>query len=289
MPEADQITSEQHEAPVDTGSQPTDWKSSLPDEIRGKFDKFDDVGSLATSYDQLERMVGNSIRPPSEEAGAEDWNKFRSKVMEKDPALLALPDDPESELWNEVYAKLGRPEEPTGYAAPELEGLQIPEERLSFLQNAAYEAGIGGKQFEKVIGKVLEADAQMLQQQEEQRQEGLKSLNSEWGMAYDSKVERAGKVAEATGAPKELLDAVQNGSANAATLKWLDSLADSLGSEDAVVSQQFANGSNAMTPDEAMSRADEIFAKIQNMSPSDPQYKGLVKRRADYIGIANRK
>jgi len=288
MSEEAQVTSGTPDAAAAAAAIPN-WKDSLPEDLRGGMDKFNDVADLATSYSQLEKKIGSSIRPPSEEAGPEDWEKFRKSVMEKDPSLLALPDDPDSEVWDTVYKQLGRPEEASGYTIPEIEGLDISDDRLNFIREAAHKAGVGGRQFESVIGQILQADAEVMSGRESERLAGLEALHNEWGMAYDDKVARASKIAEATGAPKKLVEALSAGKADAATLKWLDSLGGSLGKEDAQIASQFGGSSDRMTPDEALARASEIMTKLDSMPPSDPAYQGLVKKRVENMRIANSK
>ena len=81
---------------------PTDWRASLPQEIRDlpTFGKFKAVSSLAQSYAELERWKGQS-----------------GKVA------IPAPDSP-PEAWGEVFKAIGRPDDPAGYDLKAPEGVQ---------------------------------------------------------------------------------------------------------------------------------------------------------------------
>ena len=68
-----------------------DWREALPQELRGEksLASFKDVGTLAKSYVEAQKLVGGSIRIPGADAKPEEWGA--------------------------VYDKLGRPSKPEGY------------------------------------------------------------------------------------------------------------------------------------------------------------------------------
>ena len=66
---------------------PDDVVQTFPEEIRGEatLQKFNDVGAIAKSYIELEKMNGNSIRLPAKDAKPEDLQKWRD---EQGPKLM---------------------------------------------------------------------------------------------------------------------------------------------------------------------------------------------------------
>ena len=70
----------------------SDWRTSIPEEIRGhkSLEHIQDVGALAKSYVNAQSMIGaDKVAIPGKHATDEDWG--------------------------EVYRRLGRPDTPDGY------------------------------------------------------------------------------------------------------------------------------------------------------------------------------
>ena len=66
------LNNAQTSEPVST-PEPVDFRSSLPEDLREEASLADikDVGSLAKSYVNAQRMLGSSIRIPGQDAGEE--------------------------------------------------------------------------------------------------------------------------------------------------------------------------------------------------------------------------
>ena len=94
-------------------------------------------------------------------------------------------------------------------------------------------------------------------------------------------------MAELTDAPGPLVDAIKNGGADAATLRWLDSLTSSLGGETAEMIKQGPAGSDKLTKEEARARADEIYNTMMELPPGDARYQQLMEKRVKYIKMAS--
>lgn len=83
-----------------------DWRSGLSDELKGEksLEDFKDIGGLAKSYVEAQKMIGTSIRIPSEDATPEEWEAFHVKLGKPDTVEaygFVKPDLPEGVDWNE--------------------------------------------------------------------------------------------------------------------------------------------------------------------------------------------
>ncbi len=233
---------------------------------------FKDVNGLAKAFLDTKSLVGQSLRVPSKEAGEEDIKKFHEQLMEKVPGLIPAPDITDDEQVAMLMKKLGMPEDIDGYEVPEIDGIDLPDDRIKFMKEVAMNSNLTKNQFKKLSELMLSADKESITEAQTRIQQEIEGLRSEWGAAFESKYSKAIKMAEVTGAPKELVQLLVEKKAPVETVKWLDSLVGSLGSEDFQMAVQDA-GDGGITPSEARERANELRNKIHNMSPSDPSYK----------------
>lgn len=148
------------------GGAPADWRSGLPEDIRGApaLKDIRDVGSLAKSYLHAASMVG---------ADKAD--------------LLRIPR--EGDIPAEVWNRLGRPEAPDGY------GLKIdavPAEVLGSFSQIAHAAGLTKGQAEKVAGFYAESLAATSAAREAEQakayEANIATLRREWGPSYDDNI-----------------------------------------------------------------------------------------------------
>jgi len=260
------------------------WRDSLPDTMQGATALQDvkSVESLAQQFIDQGKHLGNAIRIPGEDATTEDQQAFRQRLLDKNIGLMHTPDLTDDDAMGAIYDTLGRPKEATEYHRPEK---GIDDARFTMIADLAHKAGISNKQFESVIGNIVAADNESLDASIAERETGLTELRSEWSTAYDSKIARAGKMAELTKAPQGLIDAIKAGSVDAGTLKWLDSMSESLGGENSEMISQVNDAQTGITKEEARERAGEIMRTIGDMPQSDPRYQGLLEKRLKFIEI----
>ena len=248
------------------GGQPpqeqSSWLDSLPEDLKVNpaLKDFKDTASLAKSFIDTQAHVGNSIRIPGEDAGDEDRKAFYDKLVAKAPNLMLKPDFDNADQSKEFYRSLGMPEQSSGYEMPQIEGVDFPEDRANFLREVAHENGITSKQFKSFMEKAIQADLQADQANVQAREAGLKSLKQEWGMAYDDRVDIASKIADATGAPDSLKNAIREGAVGADTYKWLYQISQQLGTETMNLANQGDAAKNVrLTPSEASAQINEIM------------------------------
>ena len=165
----------------------TSWKEAISEEFRQdpNIEKFTEIDALAKSYINATRMIGQD--------------------------KVAVPNKNSTEdQWNEVYAKLGRPDTPEKYVLNvKSDVVNMDEGAIKNFAEHSHKLGLNNKQAEGILdfyknnmeGSLQQAkiDTETAQAQSEQQ------LRSEWGRDFDSKVQQAGAIAKANINP-EVLD-----------------------------------------------------------------------------------
>lgn len=162
------------------------WYDSLPQDMREdqNITKFDSVESLSKSWLNAQRMIGADKIP--------------------------MPQTDED--WGNVYARLGRPEDITGYEVSAPEGVELNAELQESFLTKAHEIGLSNKQVQEISAWQF-AQSQAGQDasntaDESALNEKVTALKSEWGQAFDQNAGIAQRaIAEfATDADKDFLN-----------------------------------------------------------------------------------
>jgi len=123
---------------------PEEVVQSFPEEIRqdASWQKFDDVGGIAKSYVEIQKMAGRSIAIPDEKAAPEDLEKWKSEHLPK-LASRGIIDLPPSKVED--------------YKLPTIEGYaQDKAVTDSFIKDVA----LANKMTPKQVEAVMKFDAQ---------------------------------------------------------------------------------------------------------------------------------
>ena len=222
----------------------TDWKASLSDEVRAdkSLENIKDIESLAKSYVHAQKLVGADKIPVP--------NKY---ATEKD--------------WDAVYEKLGRPQSADGYKYQLPENQKVDEAALKTFSAQAHKLGLLPTQaqgvvnfYNEMIGKQT-ADAESTATT--QREKAQAELKTEWGQAYDQKLQKANAVV-ASVFPKGIMsmnleDGTKIGD-HPAVIKAFAALADKMGEDDIVQ----ASGPTYLTPKELDKQIGSLTADPQS-------------------------
>jgi len=275
----------------DAGGGESSWRDSLPDDIKGSASLADykDVAGMAKSHIELQKMMGNSIRVPSSEAGQDDLNKFYDSILEKAPNLMPKPDIEKPDEIEKVLSAIGKPAEASKYElTADLDGYSVSEERMASLKAQAHEAGLTKAQFNKFAGSVLLAESKQVAAENGQVNESRAALQTEWGAAFDDRQSKAVGILEKTGAPAGLIAQAKDGKLGGETLRWAHSLFESIGSEGVEVGGQPQNNGK-LTPAEARDRIGEILGNKTHAywNPSDRNNKEAKAKMVELHRLAN--
>lgn len=148
------------------------WRDTIPEDIRNEkvIQETKDITSMA------KRLV--------------DANKFISQSVR-------LPDDGDTSGMDELYNKLGRPENVDGYSItrPDLpEGMQYDEALEGSFLAAAHEIGLNSSQANALIKWNQAQTISQLESSNQNAEEAMDGLKKEWGNAFDERVKIAEQV-----------------------------------------------------------------------------------------------
>lgn len=147
--------------PVEGGApEPQSAPQGAPE--RPSIEKFETWEALENGYRELESYRGNSIRIPSQEAGDESWQEFNEKIG-KIPGVTFLPQEGDSEGWNNFYQRMGAPAEPSGYEFQNPEGMEgVEATDVADFQQVAHANHLTREQaqgiYQHLAGNIMEAD-----------------------------------------------------------------------------------------------------------------------------------
>ena len=215
-----------------------DWKAGLSDDLRAdkSLENIKDISSLAKSYIHAQRLVGADKIPVP--------NKF---ATEKD--------------WDAVYEKLGRPKTADEYKYNLSEDQKVDTEALKNFSSQAHKLGLLPTQaqgmvnyYNEMVGKQL-ADAESISTS--QREKAMTELKTEWGQAYDQKLQKANTVVSSV-FPKGIMsmnleDGTKFGD-HPEVIKAFAALGEKMGEDDIIKS----DGPVYMTPKEIEKQIGEL-------------------------------
>lgn len=106
--------------------------------------------------------------------------------------VVHLPKEGDADGWGEVYGRLGRPEEASGYKLNEIE---LPDGGVDLTPNLrewAHDAGLSQTQtsqlYDKYNARVVELGEEMQTQKAEQATADEQALRKEWGGAWEENI-----------------------------------------------------------------------------------------------------
>lgn len=258
----------------------TSWKESLSEDLRNdaSLQDINDISSLAKGYVSAQRLVGSSIRIPSEDAGQEQLNEFYSK-LEKVPGIARL--DGSDEAKQQLYNKLGRPAEAKDYNLQLPEGIAADETTLNGFKELAHKVGLSNEQAQNLVQYEAQRVAQYNNNMNQQRTHAEQVLKQQWGNDYDNRLSGAKAAAKVflDQYPDQMTDLMQGPAGNnPALLSILSQLAESLQEKGNV--QLSTTPKYGMTPDEARIKIDEIMANKSHPyhQAGDPGHRDAVDR-----------
>jgi len=228
-------------AEVAQGGSGNSFMEMIPEELREhpSLSPIKDVGNLARSYVNAQRLIGSDKVP--------------------------LPKNPTEEDLDNIYSKLGRPETPQGYELP-VDGNVITEEVASAYADIAHNLRLTPQQAQGVLdyykSTVQQTSEGLAEQAEQQAEQTAAELQKEWGAAFEQKVTAAKEIVEQFGGSDLLQMKLDDGTLignHPAFIKAFAAMGDfksTVTSED-TVSDNAAN--RAYTPQMAQQEVDTIM------------------------------
>lgn len=250
-----------------------DFKSMLSPEYRdhASLKDFPDVNALAKSFIDTQKMVGNSIRIPAEDATDEEKHDF--------------------------YSRLGRPEDPEGYKLSERdapEGFETDEEMLKSFKQVSHSLGLTPQQVEGIdkwhANYVSHVSESIIEQRAEEAQKTMVSLRQEFGALTDKKLQVAkGALAKFGGeSVQNFLNETGLGN-NADMIKMFAKIGEAIG-EDQIISGMVSTQTQ-LTPEAAKEEImklnrDPEFQK-QYTDARHPEHNAALNKMKNLFAFAH--
>ena len=228
-------------AEVAQGGSGNDFLQMIPEEIRQhpSLSPIKDVENLARSYVNAQRLIGADKIP--------------------------MPVNPSDEDLDRIYNRLGRPESPDGYQLA-ADGNIVTEDLVKDFADFSHKLRLTPEQASGILDYYRSSVEQSAAGSEEQaqayRQTTEEALKSEWGRAYDQKLNQAVNAAREFSNPEifdlQLTDGSRLGD-NPEFIKTFAKIAEfrqTVTSEDTISENAQAN---VMTPKQAQAEIDAIM------------------------------
>jgi hypothetical protein len=168
------------------------FTDSLPEELRGEASlaDFKDVSGLAKSYVSSQKMLGNSVRIPGEDASEEARTEFLQKLQQVE-GVTKLPNTDNPEEVNAFYQTLGKPESLDGYNLDALEGQEVDGQTVASFQELAYNLNLTNQQANALASFEMQRQGALAEQMAASRDNSVGVLKEKWGPDYDNRMEGA--------------------------------------------------------------------------------------------------
>lgn len=207
--------------------------------------------------------------------------------------LLKLPKDMEEVgALDEIYTRLGRPEEPGGYGEFELpegtpEGFSLDKGRMEWADGLAHKLGLNKAQRDALVGETInfegQAMAEFQKSIEVEQSAQLEALKGEWGAAFDERSDLGKKAVRALmpeGADKEqVLNAIESAVGTAMMLKIFANAGEHMG-EDKVHDSSDGVRPYGFSPEQAKAEKAQLMDELK-----DPTNKDRLKAFNDGKGV----
>ncbi|AGE60277.1 hypothetical protein [Pelagibacter phage HTVC010P] len=192
-PTTQPTTETKPEVTTTTTTTTSSWKDSISEAYRNdpNIEKFTEIDALAKSYINATKMIG------------------------QDKVVIPTNNSTE-EHWDEVYAKLGRPESADKYTLDaKSEVVNFDEAAIKSFAEQSHKLGLNNKQAQGILEfykNNMEGTAQQSKIDTETAQaQAEQQLRQEWGRDFEGKVKQAGALAKANINPEVLDMTLQNG------------------------------------------------------------------------------
>ena len=178
----------QDQAPTPTN----DFLACLPDDLKNEpsLGSFKDITALAKSFVSAQRMLGNSVRIPTDDSAPEAKAEFFKK-LETIPGVVRLPEDNDIEGRNQLLTKLGRPATADEYKLDLPEGTQEDPTQLAEFKKLAFELGLNKKQAQELTDfnmKIKQSEHENLVKIHATNEASIKE---KWGQDFDNRLTAA--------------------------------------------------------------------------------------------------
>jgi len=262
------------------GGEGNEWKQSIPEQLRDApfFKEAKSMDEVVAGIAGAAQYMGNSIRIPGDDAGAEDLAEFHAKLSSKVPGLIPTPDFTDPNSVNEILTRMGRPSSDKGYKFPD--GME-PDE---YLAKVAFDNSLTQNQFDGFVKTMNESTKSETEANQLAQRSNILELKKEWGLAYEDKAAEVSALLKIMEAPPHIAKAFQENNLDTSLVKWFSKITDSLGGEGTQLGKK-DESKTGISPAEADIKIAEINANSQHpyWNPQMPGHENAKKVFQEYM------
>ncbi len=182
----------------------------------------------------------------------DSYQNLESVAKSPEDKIFRIPREGDQEAWNKAYSRLGRPDDPTGYEIPTPEGEDPETGQTRQLTKMFHEIGLSKAQAKTLIDRThttaQEKASVLAERQVSQNREELTELKSEWGVAYDQRLQIVDKAADQFNISQEDLGTLRSTLGLKRTLNLLHDIGSKLGEDSFVPSSGGQRGPERLSP-----------------------------------------
>lgn len=233
-------------APAAAPEVQTSWHSGFDQETSGwlenrgltKLDEKSAIPELVKGFRNAEKYIGT---PADKLVKIPDWDKADKVELDQ------------------IYSKLGRPNDPKEYNIPVPEGTSP--DFADWAKGTFHEAGLSARQASAVTAKWNEYVAGMMEGDGASKAQAMKDqeagLRNEWGDAYDKYDSVAANAIQSLGLKDTQLAALRDSLGFDGAMKMFANIGEKIG-EAQYVSGEGRGGNGPMTPAQAVSKISQL-------------------------------
>ena len=228
---------------------------------------FADLDTWVESHKNLEKLVGSQ--------------------------RLAIPQgEADTANWDKVYNALGRPEKPDGYQFKAPEGKELNAELVGHFAPIMHAAGLNQKQASSLVEAYTALETAKAEEAakafEAKSDQDMKDLRTEWGEAFESKIELSRRAMRQFGIG-EHVDALERAMGTKGLMTMLAKIGEGLGEHR--IENGGGNTTFGMTPAAAQQRIaelrnDPMWSKAYLAGDADKKAEMARLQRAAYPDAA---
>ena len=233
-------------APAAAPEVQTSWHSGFDQETSGwlenrgltKLDEKSAIPELVKGFRNAEKYIGT---PADKLVKIPDWDKADKVELDQ------------------IYSKLGRPNDPKEYNLPVPEG--FTHDFADWAKGTFHEAGLSARQASAVTAKWNEYVAGIMEGDDASKAQAMKDqeagLRNEWGDAYDKYDSMAANAINSLGVKDNQLAALRDSLGFDGAMKMFANIGEKIG-EAQYVSGEGRGGNGPMTPAQAVSKISQL-------------------------------
>ena len=233
-------------APAAAPEVQTSWHSGFDQETSGwlenrgltKLDEKSAIPELVKGFRNAEKYIGT---PADKLLKIPDWDKADKVELDQ------------------IYSKLGRPNDPKEYNLPVPEG--FTHDFADWAKGTFHEAGLSARQASAVTAKWNEYVAGIMEGDDASKAQAMKDqeagLRNEWGDAYDKYDSMAANAINSLGVKDNQLAALRDSLGFDGAMKMFANIGEKIG-EAQYVSGEGRGGNGPMTPAQAVSKISQL-------------------------------